>query len=160
MIVRTHLAVYPSNSATSRGVLPSFACHKICQWVRSTASVVCRYRFWSSSAVKSVFTSTRFAIPPLYTTWTDFISRHGSTTIRQLLYRQLRCRRCAGWPALRRGFYSAGAHCPGECTCRAAGDGSEFVYSAAQCLLHLIRCIAPRECWLHHPCDEPFRANE
>src|SRR5260370_29350245 len=73
MIVRTHLAVYPSNSATSRGVLPSFACHKICQWVRSTASVVCRYRFWSSSAVKSVCTSTLFAIPPLYTTWTDFI---------------------------------------------------------------------------------------
>src|SRR5713101_1709439 len=73
MIVRTHLAVYPRNSATSRGVLPSFACHKICQWVRSTASVVCRYRFWSSSAVKSVCTSTLFAIPPLYTTWTDFI---------------------------------------------------------------------------------------
>src|SRR5216683_2649060 len=80
MIVRTHLAVYPSNSATSRGVLPSFACHKICQWVRSTASVVCRYRFWSSSAVKSVCTSTLFAIPPLYTTWTDFILNMNGTS--------------------------------------------------------------------------------
>src|SRR5260370_24715706 len=81
MIVRTHLAVYPSNSATSRGVLPSFACHKLCQWVRSTASVVCRYRFWSSSAVKSVCTSTLFAIPLFYTTCTDFILQVGRQTM-------------------------------------------------------------------------------
>src|SRR5258708_22698554 len=46
------------------GALPSFAWHRMCQWVRSTASVACRYRSCNSSAVHAVWILTRFPMPP------------------------------------------------------------------------------------------------